>query len=173
MSAAPSSSVTAGEGATLDEAEVQRFLDEARECAMQMLQNAVYILAELDNVQMSDELLVRTRQVCDDLIGTKHDIIHEIFDVDDLLKSRAPPCEIVARADRIVRWLGDDVEKMHGVVMALEAAADQERACGLAYILVSESAVNILKPFYRAQDGAEGLRKQTDESRDAEQAVAA
>jgi len=173
MSAAPSGPVTAGKGATLDEAEVQRFLDEARECAMQMLQNAVYILTELDNVQMSNELRVRTRQVCDDLIGTKHDIIHEIFEVDDLLTSKAPSREIVARADRIVRWLGEDVEKMHGVVKALEAAADQDRACGLAYILVSESAVNILRPFYHAQDRAEGLRKQTDESRDAEQAVAA
>ena len=173
MNAARSGPVTAGEGSTLDEVEVQRFLDEARECAMQMLQNAAYIQTELDNVQMSDALRVRTRQICDDLIGTRYDITHEIFEVDDLLTSKAPSREIVARADRIVRWLGDDVEKMHGVVMALEAAADQERACGLAYILVSESAVNILKPFYRAQDGAEGLRKQTDESRDAEQAVAA
>lgn len=45
----------------------------ARECAVQMMQNAIYVQKELPNVQMSGALRRQAGETCDQLIGTKHD----------------------------------------------------------------------------------------------------
>ena len=69
---------------------VQSFLSHARQCAMTMLKNAAYIESELSNMELPNGLHDKAKQVCSDLIGTKHDVIHEIFDIDDLLETSPP-----------------------------------------------------------------------------------
>jgi len=61
----------------------------ACECAVQMMQNAIYVQKELPNVQMSDALRRQAGEICDQLIGTKHDLITELFDLDELLPTDA------------------------------------------------------------------------------------
>ena len=51
-----------------------------------MLDNALYIKGEVDNVDMSKKLRADTEQICESLIGTKHDIIHELSELDDVLE---------------------------------------------------------------------------------------
>ena len=46
---------------------------------------------------------------------------------------------------------------MHELVVTLESGARNDPACGSAYLLVMESAVNILNPFNRAKDAADSL----------------
>ncbi len=69
----------------------------ARECAVQMMQNAIYVQKELPNVRMSDALRRQAGEICGQLIGTKHDLITELFDLDELLPIDAPDATIGER----------------------------------------------------------------------------
>ena len=80
-----------------------------RECAMQMLSNASYVLDELPNVKMSDGLRKHTRDVCNGLIGTKHDLITELYDLDDLVATEASDAQVGERVERIVQWAFEDL----------------------------------------------------------------
>ena len=100
---------------------VLEFLGHTRECAVHMMMNAMYIQGELSNVRMSDELRERTENLCSVLIGTKHDLVSEIFELDERLGSGAGNEEVLRRVNRMVQWAGEDTLKMHEVVMALEA----------------------------------------------------
>lgn len=133
----------------MNESTVHSVMTEARNCALVMLESADYIQRELANVRINDELRAQTEQVCTALVGTKHDIFSELFELDELLSSEASTSVILSRVNRIVQWLRDDITRMHQLVMALESASKQDPACGLAYVLVAESATNMLNAFNR------------------------
>lgn len=131
----------------------------ARDCAMVMLETADYIQAELPNVQIDKALQSLTKTVCSALIGTKHDVISELFEIDDLLSpGGASSSEIASRLDRIIRWLWEDVSGMHKLVMALDSAKKRNPAFALAYVLVAESATNVLNAFNRTRAAADFLK---------------
>jgi hypothetical protein len=56
---------------------------------------------------------------------------------------------------------------MHQLVMALESASKQDPACGVGYVLVAESATNILHAFNRTRAAADSLCAEADETRKA------
>jgi hypothetical protein len=130
---------------------------EARNCAMAMLENAMYIRGELASVSMSDALRARTQEMCDSLVSTKHDVIHELFELDDLVASDPSASAIPRTVERIVAWLGEEVAPMHELVMALDSAREKDPAHGAAYVLVVESAANILVAFNRTKAAAAPL----------------
>ena len=127
----------------------------ARGCAMAMLENAIYVEKELPNVAMPDELRKLTAKVLSELIGTKHDIITEVSELDELLAS-APSDAVkhAERVERIVRWLSDDMKELHGLVTALREAGDKNPDYGSALMLVMESATNILLTYNKVLDAA-------------------
>jgi predicted DNA-binding protein len=128
------------------------FRREVSACGEQMLMNATFIGGELTNVRMSEELRVRTRKLCSDLINTKHDIVHEILELYEKLDEPDTDAATVARyVERIVRWAKEDMVTMHGIVMELEEATHRDILSSGAYILVAESAGNILRPFRAMQ----------------------
>ncbi len=141
----------------MNTAAVQTLMNEARSCAMAMLDTGTYIQRELPNVHMDDALRTETERVCGELIGTKHDIISELFELDDLLGGEATEAVVISRAARLVQWIWDDVNQVHKLVTALEEASKRNSAFGLAYVLVAESGVNILQPFCRAKAAADVL----------------
>ena len=136
--------MTGRDAATINR--IREFQDHTRECAVQMMMNAIFIQQELPNVRMSDELRRRTEKLCSVLIGTKHDLVTEIFELDEALEAGAGNVEVLRRINRMVQWAGEDALKMHEIVMALAADAQKDVMNGGAYLLVSESAVNILTP---------------------------
>ena len=138
---------------------VREFQEHTRECAVQMMMNAIYIQRELGNVQMSDELRERTVELSSVLIGTKHDLVSEIFELDERLESGAGNAEVLRRIDRMVQWAEEDALKMHEIVMALDAELQKGVMDGGAYLLVSESAVNILTPLKKMRQLAAQLRE--------------
>ena len=138
---------------------IREFQAHTRECAVQMMMNALYIQRELPNVQMNDELRQRTVDLCGTLIGTKHDLVTEIFELDEALEKGAGNVEVLRRITRMVQWAGEDALKMHEVVMALDAELQKRVMDGGAYILVSESAVNILTPLHEMRQLAVQLRE--------------
>lgn len=131
----------------MNETNVRTVRREAGTCALAMLENATFIENELPNVQMDGSTRAATLALCSQLVGTKHDIFHELHELDDLIDTEAGEDRITRKAAMIVRWLGQDVTQMQELVTTLEAAAAKDSACQGAYILVAESAGNILAPF--------------------------
>jgi len=132
-------------------------MNETHKCAMAMLENGTYIERELPNVRMDEAVLAAANELCSQLVGTKHDIIHELSELDDLLNDGATDERIVSAVALIIRWLWDDIHRMHQLVTTLRVAADRDPECVSAHILVAESAVNILNPFNRAKAAADLL----------------
>lgn len=147
----------------MNELAIQAIMTEAHNCALVMLESANYIQSELANVRMDNALRVHMEQVCTTLIGTKHDIFSELFELDELLDSQPSASVIRLRVDRIVQWLWDDIIRMHELVKALELAKKHDPACELAYVLVIESATNIINAFNRTKAAADALHTGEDE----------
>ncbi len=133
------------------------FVMATRECALQMMSNARFVLNELPNVQMPETFRERTRSVCNDMIGTKHDLITELFDLDELVAGEAPDEEVAERVERIVRWTVEDLVRLDGVVRELWAESDRDPKVVLGSALVSESAANVLNSFHPVQTAAEAV----------------
>ena len=68
---------------------LRNVMNEARKCAAAMLESGTYIEPELPTVRMDEPVRVATVELCSRLVGTKHDIIHELFELDELLVSGA------------------------------------------------------------------------------------
>lgn len=138
---------------------ILEFQDHTRECAVQMMMNAIFIKQELPNVRMGDELRQRTVDLCSVLIGTKHDLITEIFELDEALGRGAGNVEVLRRINRMVQWTEEDALKMHEIVMALSEEAQKDVMNVGAHLLVSGSAVNILTPLNRMRELQAWLRE--------------
>jgi len=140
--------------------DVRAAITAARDCAMEMFRNASFIHAELPDVEMPDELREMTERVCTGLIGTKHDIISELLELDELLDAEDSETDVGARVNRIVTWMGLDIMQMHELVSALHSATRENPDCGAAFALVAESAANIVKTFSPVVEAAEKIRGQ-------------
>lgn len=141
----------------MDMTAARTLISEARQCAVAMLDNGTFIQGELPSVRMDDATRLAAGALCSALISTKHDIIHELFDLDELLRGGATDERIASTVDRIIRWLRDTIQQMVDLVQRLEAMADTQPDTSIAYTLVAESAVNIIEPFNRAQAAAQLL----------------
>jgi hypothetical protein len=126
----------------------------AHRCAMIMLENAGYIERELPALSFEESLRGPAGQMCSQLVGTKHDIMTEIGELDELLAGEPTQERMATYIERIVRWLGDDMKQMHELVTTLDAAAQRDERNGRAFVLVSESAINILLEFNKARVAA-------------------
>jgi len=123
---------------------------------MQMMSNADYIMKELPNINLPDELGNKLSNICEGLVGTKHDIINELDDLSTAISSSEEIThDIKTRINRIIRWIADDLPEIHELVMELQTLSKSEPAYGLAFMLVAESAVNILNAFNEAAAEAE------------------
>lgn len=130
----------------------------ARDCAVIMLETAEYIQAELPDIQIGEALRLQAETVCIALIGTKHDVISALFELDNLLRQRgASSSEIASRLNRVIRWLQEGVLGMHEFVMALDSAKQRNPAVVPAYVLVAESAANILNAYNRMTEAVDRL----------------
>jgi len=137
---------------------IRSFQEEARECAAQMTANGGYIQQELGNVRMNDELRTRTQALCTDLAALHFDLLREILDINRLLEEDDSNDKILAKFELIKKWAQDEMLKMHGIVQELGAAAETDVMKVGAYLLVSESAVNILKPLKQMRRSVEQLK---------------
>lgn len=132
-------------------------MEESYACAMAMLETATYIEAELPNVQMDEVLRTKVSELCAKLLETKHDVVRELQELAELLSKDSPEDQVTSTFERIIRWFWADIRQMHDVVTQLSAASDRDPAFSLGFILVSESAVNVLQPFTRAKEALNSL----------------
>ncbi len=128
--------------------DVRTVMAEAGRCALVMLENASYIERELPYVRLPDDLRAQISDLCSSLTSTKHDVFSELFELDEILAASTVDASIIAsRIERIVRWLSEDLPRMHELVMALRASSDRDVQYTGACVLVTESAANILRAF--------------------------
>lgn len=132
-------------------------LSAIRNCANLMLENASYIQGELPNVEMNGTLRSQTVEICGSMVGTKHDVVSELFEIDELLESKTDWGTISSRLDRVMSWLWQDISKTHQLVMALREDSENNKNHTLSLILVQESATNILNAFNRAKAAVDAL----------------
>ena len=133
------------------------FILRARDCVAAMLGNARYILQELPTVPMDDLLRQRTRTACALLIGARHDLIKELFELDDRAAEGAPDPEILTRVQRLVGWAREDVIPLVELAGRVDRNADRTDEVALASILLMESAGNIAMAFNAMQEAADAL----------------
>ena len=119
------------------------FLTASKKCAMEMMENAAYMIKALPTFECDHDHRKRIQAVCNELISTKHDVLNDIADIDLKSINGMDKCTGLKRADRIASWLQDGITSMHETVTLLT----QDPNAGLAFMLVSESGVNILNAY--------------------------
>lgn len=82
--------------------------------------------------------------MCDSLIGTKHDIITELFELEELVSADATDEQIDDKMARISKWLCEPITAMHNLASELQRLATADIRYGLAFLLILESATNII-----------------------------
>lgn len=120
----------------------RRFAYDAHACAMQMMENATYILKELPPLDMPDSLRKQIETLCAGLITTKHDLIHEIDELDEFLVSKT--YQIEPWMDRIRRWIIEQMASVDQCIQDVTEAVGRGTADSLVSMLLMESACNIL-----------------------------
>jgi hypothetical protein len=133
---------------------LRRAIEDARACALSMMDNAALIETELPEIGMSAALETRTREVCDELVGAKHDVFAELAELERLRDEGPVPDEIVrASFERVIGWLQAPLEPMHELARALEAQPHG----GAAWTLVADAATHVYEAFGRARESAQRL----------------
>lgn len=132
------------------------FIASARDCAQQMLMNADYIRRELPAIQIAPDLATLALTCCDDLVGTKHDVVSELIELQDLSESISLNV-LAVRIRRILSWLSEPIPRLHALVHALDPSNSGVQNNALAFILISESAVNVLRAYAEMADSANRL----------------
>lgn len=127
------------------------------ECAMQMMANAAYIQDHLDEVEPPDGMRPRIQLMCRSLIETKHDVMHEMFELAETADKLLDSISLAERVERIMRWLAESCLAVHQLVTELLAASERDARYCMACLLVTESATNIFNTFRHAQDQAKAL----------------
>ena len=125
---------------------------------MQMMSNAAYIQTELPSLTLQKEAKDQITTLCDSLIATKHDVVSELFELSEVSESSSPS-NINERVKMIIQWLWETIQEMNEVVQSLQTAAGADPQFSISWLLVSESATNILHPFNRAAEAADALQQ--------------
>ncbi len=126
---------------------LESFITAASACAMSLMSNAGYILKELPTVELPTEDQAEIESICSDLIGTKHDVVHELGELKEC-------SNLDDRVRRIMCWISEDVIKLREIVEQLDGLAKTDQRYVSAYLLVAESGANILKSFAPAGQSA-------------------
>lgn len=134
------------------------FISAASSCAHEMLASAAYIESELLSLVIPDAHRSAIKQVCSDLAGTKHDVVSDLGELHELTVP-AGSTVVQNRVERIRNWLADELPKLHAVVKSLESASAFDNKVELAYMLVAESSVNVLRSFENVTQAARKYRE--------------
>jgi hypothetical protein len=124
--------------------ELIKFTSETHACAMQMMANSCYIQKELPGLEMPDPLRDQIATLCSDLIGSKHDLISEVFELEEIMATDANLDRIIRRVNMIFGWIQNDVSSIHQCVEAVNEAVNGGTVDPMVAILIMEAAANIL-----------------------------
>ena len=104
----------------------------------------------------SNQIRIQIESMCASLISTKHDVISELFELAELSATSSSPSELIPAADRIVEWFQEAIGEMKQVVQSLQASAQTNVGVDLCFVLIAESAINILSAWNSVERPAPG-----------------
>jgi hypothetical protein len=122
---------------------------------MQMMSNAAYIQRELPKLELPEPINTKIQAMCDSLIGTKHDVMTELFELAD--ETQTDASNAPEKVQRIVQWLSEPIGEMHQLVTDLQASLGTNSQLFATFLLVAESATNILNAFNAASLAADAF----------------
>lgn len=122
-----------------------------RRCGIQMRQNAAYVCKEIEALSVDPKLAMEIRNVWAGLDEEGAVTINEAHELGEHVHAGASEQQLIAIAQRITGNVREELMNLHTLVTRLDEIAKGDRRSVL-YILVAESAVNILKEFNRAQE---------------------
>ncbi|WP_395718823.1 hypothetical protein [Prosthecobacter sp.] len=126
-----------------NDSNIPLFMQATRACAMQMLSNASYIQRELPSLDVPAELRAKIETVCGSLVNTKHDVITEIFELEELQRDGASEERLSEKMERISKWLCESIEEMHELVQEVQQLVSHDPSHSVLFVLIIESATNI------------------------------
>ena len=123
---------------------IHQYLQKARYYARVLMGNSMYIQKELPPMTMSDELREILNALCTDLIGTKHDLLHEIFEIDKLMSASPDTPVLAAGIERIQNWMMMSAWSFREGVDEVDKAVKEGTAEFLVQMLLMSCTINIL-----------------------------
>jgi hypothetical protein len=126
------------------------------DCAHEMMSNAAYILDELPSLKVPQSQRIRIESVCNQLISTKHDVVHELHEIDEM-ENHGSIAAALPRIQSIHAWISEDMDTVHCLVESLMQEFDDD-GVSLAALLVTESAANILVRYTAMLDKLESIQ---------------
>lgn len=144
---------------------IQKAMSAIRDCALIMFGNAFYVQGELPNVELANPLRSQALEVCVAMVGTKHDVISELFEIDELVEAQAESELLSSRLDRCIKWLREDLSRLDQLIMALREDSTKSANHTLALILIQESATNVLTAFNLAKAAVDAATSDSNEKR--------
>ncbi len=129
--------------------------------------NIANIRKELPSLTIPQAEKLRIGKVCEEFEGAVYDVRKEIRNLEDKLgmhPGEEPFDPDIKNPDPratmgfIDRWLRTEIEAMHQTVLHLDGLSKADRALGGAYLLVAESAANILNGYSTVQDALSSIR---------------
>lgn len=124
--------------------EIPSFIQATRSCAMQMMSNASYIQRQLPTIEVPDELRAKVEALCESLIDTKHDVITELFELDEQGRAGVSEEKLSKKMQRVVKWMYEPIQEMHELVQQVQALVSADVRYGMLFFLLTESALNIV-----------------------------
>lgn len=146
--------------------ELRAYCNSALACADLMRVNGSQIRREIRAFGLEESQVEEVAEVCELLLEARWDLGSEVRELEEL--DAPADCEAVrSRVERIHRWLGEGLPRLHALVQRLEAASEVCDRSGHAFVLVAESATHILQSFLDASEALERYRAAADPIADA------
>ena len=134
---------------------LEEFIKRANACAHILIDNAAFIGNEIPAMDIADARRLEIEDLCEKMFGTKHDVVSEIFDMEEAADEQANSRTIQGRVTRMYEWIFEDVKALHGLVKSLEAEDDG----GLLYLLIAGAGMNIVNSFGPVRQAFEAYRE--------------
>ena len=129
--------------------------------------NIDFVRDELPVLTIPEAEQLRIVEVCEGFEGALYEVRKEIRNLEDKLGMHAgqePFDPDIKNPDPLVtigfidRWLWTEIEAMHQTVLHLDRLSKDDHALGVAYLLVAESAANVLTAYSSVQVSLSRIR---------------
>jgi len=136
---------------------LQQFLGDAQDCASAMMEMAQYVQNELPNVKIEGPTLSKLTALLPEIAGagrTLHETVALLYALQLPAGAKIDQRGLIQGALQRTSTL---LLSLNEIVGSLSESSKHDQTRSLAFVLVAESAVNILNPFNRASAAAERL----------------
>lgn len=127
-----------------DPSEIGIFLGTSHQCAMELMNNALYIQKEAPGITFPPGIAEQVLASCDGLVETKFDVVSAIHEIAEIASDDSNRSRIATRSAMVCRWLDEAILDLHRLVADLQDESEKDEQFRLGYFLLAESAVNIL-----------------------------